>query len=240
MNQPAVHSQRLHVTLGIFAAHHVQDDIGTVSIGDALHAGDEILVVVVDCARRSEFHADGALLGAARRRDDVCAGQPRKLDCRSAHAAGTAVHEQPFARLEPAEHEHVEPCGKQGFRQGRRLPQIESSGNRQRYRFGGQTVLRITTAIDERANAIARFPACDARPGRDDFTCHFQPGDIGGAARTEPAVALSAVMPVDAGERDFNQYLVRSGFRQRPDAWLQHFGSARADDGNCGHGRWQH
>ena len=88
-----------------------------------------------------------------------------------------------FAGFEVATLEHVDPDGKEGFRQRGGLGQAQARRHRQRIAFMHGAVFGIAAAGDEGTNPIAEREVSYAFTDGDDFAGDFRAGDIRSAGR---------------------------------------------------------
>ena len=88
------------------------------------------------------------------------------------------MDQKTLARMQLAAHHHIRPDGKGGFRQGGGGAQIQSARHRQRMIGGTGCIFGIAAAGQKRADAIARFPAGDARSDRSNNARAFQPRQV--------------------------------------------------------------
>ena len=90
----------------------------------------------------------------------------------------------------------------------------EADGKRQRVGSRRDRVLRITAAVDQRADAIADAPRCGVVAKGNDLTGHFEAWHV--AVRVSRAAAtLSAVMSIDARDADADQHFASARYGDR-------------------------
>ncbi|MNE71732.1 hypothetical protein D3C80_1676290 [compost metagenome] len=133
--------------------------------------------------------------------------------------------------------EHIDPDGKEGFRDCCRLRQAHVLGHRQRIALMHFAVFGIAAAGNQGAHAIAwgiiLYPNADS----NHFAGYFQTGDIRCAGwRRVLATALHHVRPVNPGGGDLHQNLTLLQRRQWPFGDNQHFRFAWLADFDRFHG----
>ena len=213
-HQPPLQRQGAHVARQVVAADHVEDDVDAAPRRRVAHRVDEVGHPVVDGKLGAEPEAGLALRLRARRHEDPRAAGAGELDRGGADPRRAAVNEQAFARLEPAAIEDVGPDREEGLAEPRRRDHVERRRHRQRVRRGGQRVLGIAAARQQRADLVADLPFRDARPHCRDLAGGLEPGQVGGVRRRGVAAgALRHVGPVDAGRAHPDQDL--AGLRLR-------------------------
>ena len=116
------------VAIDIFAADHVEDDVGAAVAGRLLGCGDEIFGLVVNGDIGAERDASCAFFRRPGSRDDPRAEGFGKLDGGRADAGRSAVDEQGFSGSEPAALEYIVPNRKEGFGDRGRLDRRKMCG----------------------------------------------------------------------------------------------------------------
>ena len=203
----------------------------------SLQHGHEVLRAVVDGPLGPELHARRALGRRSGGGEDARPEQAGELDGRRPDAARSAVHEQRFARLQPAAIDDVGPDRGVGLRQRGRVDQGNARRQRQALRRRRHAVLGVPAAGEQRADLVAHRRIGHALPDRRDGSGHFQPRDVGSAGgRRVVALALHRVGPIDPGRRHLDQHLARTGSRHRPGRDPQRLGRTGLRDVDDAHG----
>src|SRR5256885_1895363 len=103
---------------------------------------------------------------------------PPRLTGRGPEPACAAVNENRFRRLESAALEDVRPHGEERFWNGGRVRRIDAVRHGQTLRCGGDAVLRVASAGDERTDRIAGSETVDTGAERLDRSSDLEPGNI--------------------------------------------------------------
>ncbi len=162
----------------IVAADHVEDDVDATSVRLRLHDLDEILFAVVDRPGRAEALAGCAFLRAARGREDLV-GRARAT---SGSPAVPMPLDPPWtSTLSPALRRAASIRLVQTVKctsgQRRSIDQRHAFGHRQHAQRGGERVLRIAAAGDQRADLVADLAIAHAlAQGFDDARNLPSPG----------------------------------------------------------------
>ena len=138
------------------------------------------------------------------------------------------MNKQGLAFFQTATIKDVVPDGKRGFRQGGCIFHGKVVRHWQAQGGVGDRIFRITPAMDQRANPVARYRELKITIGFDDLAGNFKSGDFRCAGwRRVPAQALHHVRAIDPCGADFYQHLPRSGGWYLSFGDGQYFGSAR-------------
>jgi hypothetical protein len=164
----------------------------------------------------------------------------RHLDRGDADAAGAALDQQRFARLQTRAIEHVRPDGEEGFRQARGFDVGQALRHGQTLPDRRHAQLGITTAGDKRTNTVTKVQAC-RRHGRgiafDDFARHLQPRQVRGTRRHRVVpLALQDIGPVHTRRGHADQHLARARHGGGAFGQAQHVGCAVGTDLDGLHG----
>lgn len=94
----ALHGNHLQIRLKGSLAHTIKDGINTVTVGNLLDLGDEV-VVRIDGPLGAVLAGQSTLLLGAGRADDLGAYRAQHLHQKEADTAGSGVNEGPLAGL---------------------------------------------------------------------------------------------------------------------------------------------
>ena len=160
---------------GEIAADRIIDHISTRAIGQRLDPFLQIFGTVIDQLVRAMLLAQGELVIGRGGGDHPCAHCLAKLDRGKPHAAGSAEHEQGFARLELAALLQPVIGGAIGQQESRRGLKIHRVGDRDDAGGAGGHLLRIAAITD-----IGKHPVTDRKviypfANRTDNAGHLGP-----------------------------------------------------------------
>lgn len=126
------------------------------------------------------------------------------------------MDEHAFAFGQARHLEEVGPDGEEGFRQRGGLDGVVPLGEGQGLPGRHGAILRITAAIGERADLVARFKFADAFAERHHFSGNFEAEDRACVLRRRiGALPLRDIGAVDAGRLDPHQDFASGGGWQR-------------------------
>ena len=168
----------MYIFADITARDHVEYHVNpsaALCFGNLLY---KILFVIVNSQPGSELFAEPAFFRAAGRGIHRCAHGNCHLYADGAYAARPAVNKQGLALFQTATIKDVVPDSKRGFRQGGRIFHGKVVRRRQAQGCVGDRIFRITPAMDQRANPVARYRELKITIGFDDLSGKFKSGDF--------------------------------------------------------------